>query len=217
MRIPSLLIAISVLGASAWAQEQEEKPDFYLQFGLGFVGSEDATGVPGGTVGFDPGYGVSLAVGYDMELDENFSFAPEFELYYQGFRVDENDLPKIPSAVEEDAKTFALMVNGTLDWHVTKQFSWYAGVGVGWATVIDYAAWDSGNLSLQDTSGLAGQVKLGVAYNMGGSYDFRLGLRYFKTEPVDVEDAITGDVDEIDVGQVAVEASVRWGLFPFGR
>jgi len=215
MRIPFLLIAIPVLGASAWAQD--DRSDFYLQFGLGWVGSEDAEGVPGGTVGFDPGYGVSLAVGYEMFKDETLSFSPEFELYYQAWRVSEEDLPNIPSAVEDDAKTFAFMVNGTLDWNITKQFSWYGSVGVGYAATIDYQSWDSGNLTLKDTSGFAGQAKLGVGYNLGGNYDFRLGLRYFKTEPVDVEDQITGNVDSIDVGQVAIEASVRWGFFPFGN
>jgi opacity protein-like surface antigen len=214
MRIPSLLIAIPFLGASAWAQDES---DFYLQFGLGFVGSEDAEGVPGGTVGFDPGYGVSLAVGYEMFKDETLSFSPEFELYYQAFRVDEEDLPAIPSAVEDDAKTFAFMINGTLDWNITKQFSWYGTLGVGWANVIEYSAWDSGNLVLQDDNGLAGQARFGFGYNLGGTYDVRLGVRYFKTEPLDIEDQITGDVDELDVGQVAVEASLRWGIFPFGR
>jgi opacity protein-like surface antigen len=215
MRISSLLIAIPVLGASAWAQE--DSSDFYLQFGLGFVGSEDAENVPGGTIGFDPGYGVSLAVGYELFEDDTFSFSPEFELYYQAWRVDEEDLPKIPSAVEDDAKTFAFMLNGNLDWHITQQFSWYGSLGVGWASVIDYQAWDSGNLAISDSSGVAGQAKLGLGYNLGGSYDFRLGLRYFKAEPVDIEDQITGNVDELDVGQVAVEASLRWGFFPFGR
>jgi len=215
MRIPSLLIAIPVLGASAWAQN--ESPDFYLQLGLGIVGSEEAEGVPGGTVGFDPGYGVSLAVGYDMVIDESLTFAPEFELYYQSFRVDEDDLDAIPSAVEDDAKTFAFMVNGTFDWNITKQFSWYGGVGVGWASVIEYSAWDSGNLLIRDDSGLAGQLRLGLGYNLGGTYDVRVGFRYFKTEPVEIEDQVTGDVDEIDVGQAAFEASLRWGFFPFGR
>jgi opacity protein-like surface antigen len=214
MRISSLLIAIPVLGASAWAQESS---DFYLQLGLGFVGSEDAEGVPGGTVEFDPGYGVSLALGYDMPLGDTFTFAPELELYYQNFRVDEDDLAGIPSAVEDDAKTFAFMVNGTLDWNITKQFSWYAGAGVGYATVIEYSAWDSGNLVVTDDTGVAGQFKLGLGYNLGGTYDFRIGLRYFYAEPVDIEDQITGDTDEIDVGQGAIEAAVRWGFFPFGR
>jgi len=215
MRIPSLLIAIPFLGASAWAQD--DSSDIYLQFGLGFVGSEDAEDVPGGTVGFDPGYGVSLAVGYEMFKSESLTFSPEFELYYQAWRVDEEDLPKIPSAVEDDAKTFAFMVNGNLDWYITKQFSWYGSVGVGWAATIDYSSWDSGNLVQRDNSGVAGQVKVGLGYNLGGSYDLRLGLRYFHTEPIDVEDTITGDVSEIDVGQLAVEASLRWGIFPFGH
>jgi opacity protein-like surface antigen len=210
MRIPSLLIALPVLGASAWAQE--ERSHFYLQLGEGIVFSEDADGVPGGTIGFDPGFSLGLAFGYEHYLGERWSFAPEVELFYQYFTVDEDDLPSIPSAVEDDAKTFAVMFNGTLDWHVTQQFSWYVGAGVGYADVIKYDAWDSGNLAINDSSGIAGQVRGGLGFNLGGSYDFRFGLRYFKTEPVDIEDQITGNVDEIDVGQLSFEATFRWGL-----
>lgn len=208
MRIPSLLIALPLLGAGAWAQDDH----FYLQLGEGIVFSEEADGVPGGSIGFDPGFSAGVAFGYEYYLGENWSIAPELELFYQYFTVDEDDLPAIPSAVEDDAKTFAVMVNGTLDWHITKQFSWYVGGGVGWADVIKYDAWDSGNLAIDDSSGIAGQVRLGVGFNLGGSYDFRFGGRYFKTEPVDIEDQITGEVDEIDVGQFSLEATFRWGF-----
>jgi opacity protein-like surface antigen len=211
MRIPFLSIAVIVLGSSAWAQHEDNHT--YIQFGLGFVTSEDAEDVPGGTIEFDPGFAVDLAVGYEIFLGTKYlSIAPEFELYYQSFSVDEDDIGAIPSAVEDDAKSFALMLNGVLEWHITKQFSWYGSAGVGWADVIEYSAWDSGNLVIDDDSGFAWQGRFGFGYNLGGTYDFRAGVRYFHTEPIDIEDQITGSTDELDVGQFSVEAAVRWGV-----
>src|SRR5262245_38697766 len=109
MRISSLLIACALLGSSAWAQH--ESSHYYVQLGLGAVFSADAEDVPGGEVSFDPGYSTSIAFGYENFLDDDLSFSPEIEFYYQNFRVDEEDLQNIPSAVEDDAKAFAIMLN----------------------------------------------------------------------------------------------------------
>lgn len=210
MRIPFLLIATAFVGSSARAHD-EESP-YYLQIGLGGVFSEDAEDVPGGTIGFDPGFSTGIALGRTFELSERFGFDAELEAFYQSFRVDEEDLPAIASAVEDDAKTFAFMLNGILDWHFTQQYSIYGGVGVGWAKEIDYSAWDSGSLSISDDDGVAFQGRFGFGYNFGGTYDMRLGYRYFKTETVDIEDLITNQTDELDVAQHSIEASFRWSL-----
>ena len=84
--------------------------------------------------------------------------------------------------------------------------------GLGYAKEIEYAAWDSGNLSIDDNDGLAFQARLGLAYNMGGTYDVRCGYRFFKTETVDIENTTTGDVDELDVSQHSLELGFRWSL-----
>lgn len=210
MRMSSLLIATALLGSSAWAQD--EGSPYYLQLGIGGVFSEEAEGVPGGTIGFDPGFSTGLAVGRTFEWSERLDFGAEVEAFYQYFTVDEDDFGAIASAVEDDAKTLAFMLNGQLDWYFTQQYSLYGGLGFGWAKEIDYSAWDSGNLSTSDDDGLAFQAKLGMGYNFGGSYEMRLGYRYFKTETIDVEDQISGVTDEIDVAQHSVEATFRWGL-----
>lgn len=209
MRIPSLLIASVLCASSAWAQHDSH---YYLQIGQGIVFSADAEDVPGGEVSFDPGYAASLAFGYQNFLGDNLSFSPEIEVYYQNFRVDEDDLQQIPSAVEDDAKAFAVMLNGTIDWYITEQFSWYGGLGIGYATDVEYSAWDSGNLVLADEDGLAAQARLGLGYNLGGSYDVRVGVRYFQIEALDIEDQLAGTTDELEVGQLAIEALLRWGF-----
>jgi opacity protein-like surface antigen len=155
---------------------------------------------------------VSAAVGRAFEMSDDLDLVIDLEAYYQYFTVDEDDMPKIPSAVEDDAKHFALMVNGTLEWSLTQTYGVYAGVGGGWAREIEYAAWDDGNLSLDDDSGVAAQVRAGFTYNLGGSYDMQLGYRYFYAEPIDVTDLVGTDDGEIDVAQHSIEAIFRWGL-----
>jgi len=212
MRIPFLLIAVAVLGSRAWAQDDDERSPYYFQFGLGGVFTEDATDVPGGTVGFDPGYSVSAALGRAWEVSDRLDFDTEVELFYQYFTVNEEDLPSIASAVDDNAKTFSFMLNGILDLHFTPQYSMYGGLGVGWAKDIEYSSWDSGSLSLADDSGAAFQGLFGFAYNLGGTYQVRLGYRYFKTEPIDINDVITGDSSQLDVAQHSIEATFRWML-----
>jgi len=210
MRMSSLLIATALLGSSAWAQD--EGSPYYLQLGLGGVFSEEADEVPGGTIGFDPGFSTGIALGRTFGISERLDLEAEVETFYQAFTVDEDDIGAIASAVDDDAKTFAFMLNGGFDYRFTTQYSIYGAVGVGWAKEIDYAAWDSGNLTTTDDDGAAFQARLGFGYNFGGSYDMRLGYRYFKTDTIDVEDEITGAVDEIDVAQHSIEATFRWGL-----
>lgn len=209
MRISSLLFASILLGSTLWAQDDESP--YYVQFGGGVVLTPDADDVPGGSIGFDPGFSASLALGRRLTSDEDMSIDGEIELFYQAFKVDEDDLSAIASAVEDDAKTFAIMLNGVAHWHLTDQYSLYGGLGLGWAEKIEYEAWDSGNLSTEDEDGGAFQAKLGFAYNLGGSYDVLIGYRFFKTTPIDIDDA-TGPSSEIDVEQHSFEAGFRWGL-----
>jgi opacity protein-like surface antigen len=209
MRIPSLLCAAFLVGANAQAQD---KNPWYIQYGLGIVGTTDAEDVVGGSVSFDPGFTTGLAIGRSYAIDQRLTLDAEAELYYQYFTVDEEDLGNIPSAVDNDAKTFGLMLNGTLDWAFTQQYSLYGGLGLGYMKEIEYSAWDSGNLQVQDDDGVAFQARLGMAYNLGGTYDVRFGYRFFKTQPIDIENTTTGEVDELDVSQHAVELGFRWGL-----
>ncbi|MSR62397.1 MAG: hypothetical protein EXS08_08130 [Planctomycetes bacterium] len=215
MRTPSLLIATLLLGTSAWAQGEEENDSYwpdYFQLSLGGVFTEDASGVPGGTIGFDPGFSTGMALGWDLGGSETLDYDFEVEAFFQSFTVDETDLLAIPSAVNDDAKTFALMFNGLAHLHFTPQYALYGGAGVGYAKENHYEAWDSGSLQTNDSDGLAFQARLGFEYNFGGSYDVQLGYRFFKTEPVEVEDTLAGTIDEIDVAQHSIEAAFRWGL-----
>jgi opacity protein-like surface antigen len=215
MRILPLLIASALLGPRAWAHGEEDDngswPD-YFQLGLGAVFTSEAEDVPGGDISFDPGFSTGAALGWSKMIGERTGLDLEGELFYQYFAVDEGDIEGIPSATDENSKIFALMLNGGLDYHFTERYAVYGMLGVGWAKEIDYQPWDSGSLSIDDDDGLAFQARLGMAYGFGGSYDFRFGYRFFKTETIDIEDEVTGETDELDVSQHSLELGFRWGL-----
>jgi opacity protein-like surface antigen len=214
MRIPTLLSVCALLGSSLWAQD--ESP-YYFQLGFGSVFSESADQPAnfGGSVGFDPGFLTSAALGRTFDFGERWTGSAEFEALYQYFTTDEDDMAGLPLNAPDDAKSFALMINGGLDWNLTEQFALYGLLGVGWAPVIEYTSWDSANLNTLDDNGPAFQARFGCAYTFGGSYSFRVGYRFFKTEPIDIEDTDVLSTDpssEIDVAQHSIEIGFRWGL-----
>ena len=186
MRIPFLLTATALFASSAWAQDDESP--YYLQFNVGGVVSEDADD---GTE-FDPGFTTGLTLGRSFELEDRWNFEAEFETYYQYFKLDEAVAP----GADDDCKALAFMLNGNLDWEFTPQYSVYGGVGFGWAEEIDYGALDD--------DGPAFQAKLGLSYNLGGTYDSRLGYRYFRRE--------AGDSEDVDIAQHVLELGFRWSL-----
>ena len=206
MRIPFHLCTLLLLGSSAWAHDDEANR-YYLHMGLGGVFSEEVD-VHGLDANFDPGFMASLAVGRHFPFSDRFGIDIELEGYYQYFKLD--DLREVPSSVDDDSRALAFLVNGLLEWHFTPQFSVYGGGGVGWANKIEYASLDSGNLSQDPEDGVAFQGRFGLGYNLGGSYDFRFGYRYFMTEPVDIIDA--GVSEELSIAQHGVEFGFRWGL-----
>jgi opacity protein-like surface antigen len=212
MRTPYSLIALLLTATSAWAHDEDGR--WYVQLGVGAVFSDEVDNVPdgAGTIEFDPGFAAALALGRHFPISERFGLNVEGEAYYQYFTVDEEDLLAIPSAVEDDATALTFFLNGILEWHFTPQFSIYGGGGVGWVNGIDYDAWDSGSLQQVDEDAVAFQGKFGFDYALGDDYDVLLGYRYFRADAIEIEDQISSDVSEIDIGQHVLELGFRWGL-----
>lgn len=213
MRTPVALFALATLAAPTSAHD-EESP-WYLTLGLGAVAAEDAgdlSAAAGGKIGFDPGFSVSAVLGRRISESEHLGLAIEGEAYYESFTVDEKDLPAIPSAVNDDAKTFSFLVNGVAHWHFTPQVAAYGALGVGYANTIEYAAWNSGGLVQLDDTGFVYQGRLGLEYALGGGSSFLLGYHYFAHEAVGFEDQNTNESFEIDSGRHSLEAMVRWTL-----
>ncbi len=217
MRIPFLPIALVSLGSSVFAHDEDNR--YYAQLFVGGVFSDEVDSLlvspsnpDGFSFDFDPGYSASAVVGRHFPFGDRCGLDVDIGPYYQFFTVDENDLVNITSAVDDDAAMLAWMVHGTLEYHFTPQFAIYGGGGVGYASSIDYDAVDSGGLQQNDDDGIAFDGRIGFLYNLGGSYDFTLGYRYFRTEAVEIEDTTEMVTDDIDIGQHVIEMGFRWAL-----
>jgi opacity protein-like surface antigen len=213
MRTPVALFSLALLAAPASAHD-EESP-WYLSLGLGAVTAEDASNLPasaGGNIGFDPGFSVSAALGYRLTEGERLGLAIEGEAYYEALTVDEKDLPAIPSATNDDVKSFSFLANGVAHWHFTPQVAAYASAGIGIANTIEYDSWNSGGLVQLDDNGVVYQARVGLAYSLGAGKEFMLGYRYFQHEALAFEDQNTSTSFEIDAARHSIEAGVRWTL-----
>ncbi len=213
MRITYLATVLFFLTAASTAFGHGRDEDrWYLGLGIGAVGAPDIDENPTGTVGYDPGITGSLLIGRDLGGSDDVGFAAEFEGFLSDYKLEEEDLGKIPSAISDDAGTLAWLVNGVIDWHIAEQFGFYGAAGIGYASTIEFEFYDSGNLNQEDKHGLAWQLKLGLQYNLGGSYDFLLGYRYLQTEDVEVRNTVTQATFDVPNEQHVFELGVRWGL-----
>ncbi len=213
MRILPLatVLFVSSFASSAFAQDRSESP-WYIGFDLGALSVTDIDQNPTGTVGYDTGVSMALALGRHLIRSDSLDFSGELEGLYAFTKLDDGDLVNIPSAISRDYGNLAWFVNGVLDWKLSEDFGWYGGAGVGYASGIRLQSFDSGNLAQADTQAIAFQFKLGAIFHMGGRYDFLLGYRYFQTEDVQIDNLVT--LTSFDVTNQAniFEAGVRWGL-----
>jgi opacity protein-like surface antigen len=139
--------------------------------------------------GYDMGFSVSAAVGYDF----GNNYRLEAELAYLTYDIDELSatvtIPGTGSASESmdaglDGSNLALMFNGYYDFMEGSALRPYITAGIGYAKV---------DLDIDDDTVMAYQVGLGLSYEMSETlcWDFR--YRHFATSDAEVP----GPFDEI--------------------
>ena len=134
-----------------------------------------------GEVTFDAGYGVSLALGNDLN-----DYRSEIELVYAESDFDEisggTGLPT--SSVDGDVASLAVMINLYKDFHNSSAVTPFIGAGIGGANVdieIDALGWNN------DDTVFAYQVALGISFNITDAAKIDLSYRYFDTTDPDLE------------------------------
>ena len=217
MRTPllSTVTALVLFASSTFAHDKTNNEDpWYIQYGAGLIfHMPEVDDNPGGTVDWDAGWDITLAVGRDMGgLGENFGWSLEGEVYFSQIEVESGDLINVAGANDRKSKTLAWMANAIFDYHFSDQFAWYFGGGIGYASRTKFETWDSGNFNQKDTDAVAYQFKTGIQYLLGGRYSFLLGYRLFATEDLEIENQANNSSFDIENIQHSLEIGVRFGL-----
>ena len=218
MRIPALRTLLLLLSVGGVALAQDEPSRWSLQFGVGRTLPLDSE-TPARDIRFEDGYSLWAGLRRDMGPlggdGSRLSWAYELEVYFQDHEIESDPLIGFGSSSLEDTSTVAVMVNAILNLKMTEKVSWYGGLGIGYAPMVDVDSRNNGpsNFELKDDNGFAVQGKAGIEYQLGGSVSWTLGYRYFQTEDLDLEDVSAFPSSfEFENRAHVLELGVRWRL-----
>lgn len=188
-------LAFSIM-LNTGAQAQFDVPDVYIAAGGGgavlmdTVITEKATGTTYETLPF-PGYALTGAVGLDFGL-----IRLEGEAFYNRYDLDSIKSVGIDLNSSGNFQILAGMANVFVDIPLPVVTP-FVGAGIGYAEVKANDLEFGGVPLLNNSgSGLAYQLRAGVAFEIFSATDLTLGYRYFVTDDLDMSNS-TGSV-EID-------------------
>jgi opacity protein-like surface antigen len=142
-------------------------PYVSVQGGVAFLADSEVSGAKSGTIEFDPGYALGVAVGNKFG-----KVRAELELGYQKNNVDKCE-GKCKD-ISGDMKAYSLLVNGYYDFINKTKITPYITAGIGVAKVDA----DVNKIAHVDDTGLAYQVGVGVAYAINSKLTVDLKYRY---------------------------------------
>lgn len=176
------LLSVIVLGLGTPAVVHAQDGSFYAKAfgGASTLQDNDFTlngaNVP---VSFDTGFVAGAAFGYDYGA---VPLRAELEFSYRT-----GDAGGLPAGVESggDLASTSVMLNGYYMFETATRLSPYVGLGLGYATEIDFDLDTPGGTSqFSDESNLAYQVMLGAEYPVSDRWALYGELRYFSAGDV---------------------------------
>lgn len=180
---------------------------FYLRAGLGLAAFADsdytASGGAGREVEFDPGYGGSVALGYDFGSvfrpeapKERFTINVRSEVEFSFERADVDDAGGAGPPRLEEISTRGLALNGYVDFDTPTQWTFYAGVGLGAAQIeTEGVGFDD-----RDTAGFV-QLMGGAMFEVTSRATLYAGLRSRGYSDLDAGD---GELEDLAQGSLEV-------------
>lgn len=195
------LCLTSLLGLSAAVSAQAQDGNFYAKLFGGastLQGSDFTLNGASVPVSFDTGFIAGGAFGYA------YGGAPlRAELEYSYRTGDVSGLPPVVGSGGDLAST-SVMVNGYYMFDTATKLSPYVGLGLGYATEIDFdLATPTGAVEFSDTGNFAYQLMLGAEYAVADRWALFSELRYFSAGSVTLPGAagtsLRTDYDTLDV------------------
>ena len=176
-----LAAALVIITQGAWAQD---KP-WYVAAGLGasFVNDVDSTDSTGVTITADLDTGIFGTGAFGRSFG---NFRAEGELTYNANDVTTLSALGVSLDASGDVSTLGFMVNGYYDFDTNSKWTPYIGGGIGGANVsLNNLSVFGTTIADDDTTVLAYQAKVGVAYEFSPAWEGTLGYRFFGTEDAD--------------------------------
>ncbi len=180
----------------------------YLQVGGGLVTTEDSDG-PDEDVEFDEGYLVSVALGHRFASSSPLAFDLELEGVWTDQDADDDGALQAVN----DVTSIGALVNGLVDFRMTRSISLYGGAGIG-ATWLDIGTESDALNDFDDEDGpfLTWQAKAGVAFAIARSAELRVGYRFHNIDDAEIDDGIGDSSFDLETSQHVLEVGLRFGL-----
>ena len=208
-----VVCALALLAGLAAAQGADEHGHWYFGVGAGATSTEDSPGLIT-DVKFEGGYALSGLVGYENPGflgNEKLSFNMELEAFFSDQSTATEIIAPGSSRVNEFTD-LAFLVNGVVEKRINDSISFYAGGGVGVATILDLDS--EGNevseFKIEDDTAFAWQAKVGIRYDLGPSYSAFVQWRHFETEDLKTTDSALLQSFDLEIAQDSFEFGVRW-------
>jgi opacity protein-like surface antigen len=185
-----LAAALVIITQGAWAQDNP----WYVAAGLGasFVNDVDSTDSTGFTITADLDTGIFGTGAFGRSFG---NFRAEAEVLYNTNDVSTISALGVSIGASGDVSTLGFMVNGYYDFETNSKWKPYIGGGIGGANVsINSLSIVGIPLADDDTTVLAYQAKVGVAYEFSPAWEGTLGYRFFGTEDADFVDFSTDGI-----------------------
>lgn len=208
------LCALALLAGVAGAvQGSDEYGPWYFGFGVGITGTDDSQGLLT-DIAFEEGYSLSGLVGYENPGflgSESLSFNVELEAFFSDQSMDTEIIAPFSSRVNEFTE-LSFLVNGVIEKQINDSISFYAGAGIGLATILDLDSVGNevNSFKIEDDTAFVWQTKIGIHYDLAGSYGAFAQWRHFETEDLATSDATLGQSFDLEIVQDAFEFGVRW-------
>lgn len=210
------LCALALLAGVAGAvQGSDEYGPWYFGFGVGITFTDDSHGFsPGSAIEFAEGYSLNGLVGYENPGflgSESLSFNVELEAFFSDQSLDTEIITEFSSKVNEFTE-LSFLVNGVIEKQINDSISFYAGAGIGLATILDLDSVGNevSSFKIEDDTAFVWQTKIGIHYDLAGSYGAFAQWRHFETEDLATSDATLGQTFDLEIAQDAFEFGVRW-------
>lgn len=190
--LPAVLGLALLVASGSGAKAQFGIPDIYIAAGAGGAILEDteirAVGTSFETIPF-PGYAVNGALGLDFGI-----LRLEGEVLYNEYNLDSIEFAGFDVDADGSFKTLAGMGNVFVDLPLAIVTP-FVGAGIGYAKVKADNFKLAGVPVVDDSdTGLAWQLRAGIAFAIFPFTDMTIGYRYFVTDDLELSNS-AGDVD----------------------